>query len=203
MTAALAINATVNTYGKSDATGAFVPEAVHFSRFYACHREGFDNRLGAPARRKQVEGILGKHKALDLVAFFCHGLRRSLQTGHDMATVDALADAISRASAKRVVVALYACSTGATDNGFAAALRNGLHARGHEGTVYAHDRAGHATRLPYVRAFVMGEDGSDWVVDPADKPMFARWRHSLVQDMRFRYVTMTVDQVRSELRSHA
>jgi hypothetical protein len=200
MTAALAISATINTHGKSDATGAFVPESVHFAKHHACHREGFDNRLGAPARRKQVEGILGKHKGLDLVALFCHGLRRSLQTGHDMATVDALADAISRASTKRVVVALYACSTGATDNGFAAALRNGLRARGHEGTVYAHDRAGHTTRLPYVRAFVMGEDGSDWVVDPADKPMFARWRTELTRDLRFRYPRMTVEQVRAELR---
>lgn len=196
---ALAVHATKNTRGKSDATGAFVPEAVHFSRHYACHREGFDNTLGAPQRRASVEGIIRKHRDLETVAIFCHGLRRSLQTGHDMATVGNLAAAISDATGPNVVVVLYACSTGGAEDGFASLLRTALHARFKTGHVDAHTNAAHTTRNPYVRRFVMGETDSDWVVVPGS-PEWARWRTELTRDLRFRFPMMTIEQIRSELR---
>jgi hypothetical protein len=196
---ALALHSTRNTGGKSDATGAFVPEAVHFSRHYACHREGFDNTLGAPQRRASVEATIRKHRDLDMVAIFGHGLRRSLQTGHDMATVDNLAAAIADATGPNVAVVLYACSTGGSENGFASALRNALHARGKTGHVDAHTQAGHCCRLPYVRRFIIGETDSDWVVVPGS-PEWARWRTGLTRDLRFRFPAMTIEQIRAELR---
>lgn len=207
MTRALAIHASRNTGSKSDASGAFVPEAVRFQKFYACHREGFDNTLVLPARRKAVHAILGKHRDLELVAFFCHGLRRSLQTGHDIGTVGELADAIAAASGPRVVVALYACSTAheltVTRGGFADALRDALTARGKDGHVDAHTLAGHATSNPFVQRFDMGEPASevvgDWLVPPG--PLWKAWRTRLkATDLRLRFPMMPTQAVQAELR---
>jgi hypothetical protein len=204
---ALAIHATRNKPPKSDATGAFVPEAVRFQKFYACHREGFDNTLTPPKRRAAVHAILGKHRELELVAFFCHGLRRSLQTGHDLGTVNELADAIAAASGPRIVVALYACSTAheltVTRGGFADALRDALTVRGKAGHADAHTTAGHATSNPMVQRFDMGDPASevvgDWLVPPG--PLWKTWRTRLkATDLRLRFPMMTSEQVRAELR---
>lgn len=199
MTRALALHATKNTGGKSDASGAFVPEAVHFAKHHACYRVGFDNTLGATARRAFVEDTIRKHRDLEVVALFCHGLRRSLQTGHDMQTVARLASAIADASGPHVIVALYACSTGATETGFAATLRDELAERGKTGHVDSHTNAAHTTRNPFVRRFVMGEREGDWVVEPGSREWKA-WRASLTGDTRFRFPLMTIEQVRAELR---
>jgi hypothetical protein len=207
---ALAIYATKNTGTKHDSTGAFAPESLAFQKHYACYRVGFDNTLGAPKRTAFVEETLRAHRDLEMVAFFCHGLRRSLQTGHDMATVGRLASAIAEASGPRVIVALYACSTGAAtlvghqgqetrENGFAAALRNALHALGKTGHVDAHTNAAHTTRNPYVRRFMMGETGADFIVEPSS-PSWKRWRTELTRDLRFRFPALTVEQVRAEVR---
>jgi hypothetical protein len=195
---ALAIYATKNTGGKSDATGAFIPEAIHFQRHHKCNRVGFDNLLGGAKRAASVEAAIRDHRDLECVAIFCHGLRRSLQTGHDMASVGRLAAAIADASGPHVIVVLYACSTGALDNGFAGVLRDELAARGKTGHVDAHTNAAHTTRNPFVRRFIMGENDGDWVVEPQSKPWKA-WRTALTRDLRFRFPCMTIEQVRAEL----
>lgn len=203
---ALAIHATKNTNGKSDASGAFVPEAVAFQKLYACHREGFDNTLPEAARRAQVEGILARYRELELVAIFCHGYRRGLQTGHTLATVNALADRIAACSAPNVRVVLYACSTAhalnRTRGGFADALRDALTARGKTGHVDGHTTAAHATRNAMLQRFYMGEPESetagDWFVEPKT-PLWSRWRAALRGDLRFRFPTMNVPEVYAAL----
>jgi hypothetical protein len=195
---ALALHVLHNTGGKNDAGGAFIPEAVHFQRLHACHREGLDNRLAPPQRRAAAESILVKHRDLECVAIFCHGLRRSLQTGHDMRTVGDLAAAIATASGPRVVVALYACSTGATDDGFAAKLASSLAALGKVGHVDAHTNAAHTTKNPNVKRFPFGDPVSRWLVVPGT-PMWQPWRIALKGDLRWRFPLMTQDAVFAEL----
>lgn len=209
MTGVLAIHATVNSPRKSDASGAFISEAVAFQKFAVCHREGFDNRLkGAPCR-EQVEGILRRYRDLEVVALFCHGYRSGLQTGHNMATVGALADAIAAASGPHVVVVLYACSTAGMlslrRGGFADALRDALTARGKAGHVDAHTIAAHAVWNPFVQRFDMGESydelQGDWVVWPKS-PEWKRWRARLRADgdtLCYRFPTMTIGEVRAEV----
>jgi hypothetical protein len=217
---AIAIHATRNTHGKSDATGAFVPEAVAFQKHYACYREGFDNTLPEALRRARVESILGAHRGLDLVALFCHGYRRGLQTEHDMQTVGALADANAAASAERVVVALYACSTAhelaVGRGGFADALRDALTARGKTGHVDAHTTAAHTVWNPMVQRFDMGdalsETVGDWIVKPATTekgkrvaaaPEWRSWTRRLRADgdvLCYRFPLMNRDEILAELR---
>lgn len=217
MTRALALHATKNS-GRPDASGAFVPEAVAFARFHACYREGFDNHLPEDARREQVRGILSRYHDLECIAIFGHGLRHSLQTGHDMQTVNELARAIANASGPRVVVVLYACSTAAKitiqRGGFADALRDALTALGKTGHVDAHTIAAHTTWNPYLQRFDMGESDSelvgDWLVAPPSKvrgkrvpadPKWGAWRVALRHTpMRFRFPTMTAGEIRKELR---
>lgn len=200
MVKALALHATKNTGGKVDATGAFVPEAVAFTRRYACHREGFDNALAEPARRKSVESIIGRYRDLDAVAIFCHGLRRSLQTGHTVMTSGTLAGAIADATTTSCVVVLYACSTGARDDGFAADVADALHSLGKVGHVDAHTNAAHTTRNPNVKRFAFGSPAGEWLVEPG-APEWKRWRTALQGDMRFRFPFMTRDEILTELRA--
>jgi hypothetical protein len=211
---AIAIHATANSVGKSDASGAFKPEALAFQKHWiaqgaACARFGFDNRRKLPDRAAEVEGILATQSGLELVALFCHGLRRSLQTGHSLATVKALADAIARASGPRVVVALYACSTAHEVNvqrgGFADALRDELARLGKTGWVDAHSTAGHSTENPHVQRFdicpcEIDEVKGDWIVPKG--PLWRSWVRALdtnARGLRFRFPTMAVDEVRAEV----
>lgn len=214
---ALALHATKNTT-KPDASGAFVPEAINFARFHACYREGFDNLLPDHERREHVHGILSRFCDLEMIAIFGHGLRRSLQTGHDMQTVNELARAIANASGPRVVVVLYACSTAAKiaveRGGFADALRDALTVLGKAGHVDAHTIAAHTTRNPYLQRFDMGDPASelvgDWLVAPPSKvrgkrvpadPKWGAWRVGLKQTtLRFRFPMMTAGEIRRELR---
>lgn len=196
---AVAIHATKNTPGKSDATGAFVPEARAFAKLHGCQAFGFDNTASARDQRAEVAAILARHTGLDSVAIFCHGLRRSLKCGYDMAHVGELADAIAGATASDVRVALYACSTGATDDGFAATLAAALSARGKTGWVDAHTSAGHATKNPEVRRFAIGMPIGEWLVSPTDKRAWKAWREALTTDLRFRFPLMTVAEVRGSL----
>lgn len=194
----LAIHVTRNSPGKWDSSGAFKPEAVAFEKLHGCQREGLDNSLPLPKRRDAVEVILSRYHDLECVAFFCHGLRRSLQTGHDLSTVGALADAIAAASGPHVVVPLYACSTAAADNGFAATLARELHARGKTGWVDGHTNAGHTTKNPNVRRFTLGAKGGEWIVEPGSS-LSRNWRAALSKELRFRFPLLTLAQIRAEL----
>lgn len=208
MTRALAIHATKNTT-KPDASGAFIPCAVSFQKHYACYREGFDNKLAPPKRREAVQAILRKYSDLELVAFFGHGLRRSLQSGHDLTNVKALAEAIAAATGPRVVVVLFACSTAGQltvkRGGFADALRDELARLGKTGHVDAHTTPGHAVSNPYVQRFDIApheieEIAGDWLV-PRTEPLWSRWRTRLkATDIRHRFPTMSAADVHAELR---
>jgi hypothetical protein len=222
----LAIHATKNTQGKRDATGAFKPEAIEFEWFWAGYRHGFDNMQPKPARMKEVEDILGRYRDLELIAIFCHGYRRGLQTGHDMSTVGALARAIAFSSASHVNVVLYACSTAheitIKRGGFADALRDELSKLGKTGHVDAHTTAKHAVWNPDVQRFDMGDPESeiigDWIVAPERRepvprskpkilpadPEWKAWVRRLKADKDpfcYRFPTMTIQDIRSELRS--
>jgi hypothetical protein len=201
----LAIHATKNTH-KPDATGAFIPEAIRFQRMHGGAREGFDNKLDKHRCRLEVQSILSRHSELDVIAFFGHGHRNALQSGHDMATVDALAGAIAKASNPRVIVYLAACSTAkeisVARGAFADALREALTKRGKSGHVDAHTTAGHSTWNPNVQRFDMGdaftETVGDWIVSPDDR-LWRPWVRALKGDLRLRYPLMTRDEIRASL----
>lgn len=226
---ALAIHATKNEPPKRDATGAFVPEAREFAKFWACHREGFDNFLPKTERAKSVEAILDRYRGLEMIAFFGHGFRTGLQSGHGMSNVGSLAKAIARATGPRVYVVLYACSTAGVISvergGFADALRDELTKLGKTGHVDGHTTAAHTVWNPMLQRFDMGdpfeEIVGDWVVTPPDlpnperktnpraarflpaDPEWSMWKKRLRADKDpfcYRFPTMTIQDIRSELR---
>lgn len=194
---ALALHVTRDTPGKKDATGAFIPEAKAFARLHACERVGADFR-------EQVEAALAARRDLEAVAFFCHGLRRELRVGYSTMHrgVERLADAIASATGPHIVMPLYACSTGASDTGFAALLAQALYERGKTGHVDAHTTAAHTTRNPHVRRFELGAARGAWLVEPGSTD-WRRWVEALRGDLRFRFPFMTADDVRAEVRKSA
>ena len=209
-----------NSPGKRDVTGAFRPEAKRFAeslheRGFSTHTHAFDNKASKAKRRAEVEraiweGVfhsdgIGIDGLWDVVAFFCHGFTRGMQTGHDMATVGDLAETIALRSSDTVVVPLYACSTASTrtgapggDGGFADALRDALSERGKRGHVDAHDTVAHTTKNPRVRRFWMDGEaagtGGDWIVAPGS-PKWRAWRAALKGPMRFAFPFMSPAEV--------
>lgn len=225
----LAIHPAHNSKGKRDATGAFIPEARAWAELHNGHLDApatthvarFDNHAAPAKRRRDVEAILRGHRDLNAVGFFCHGLTRSLQTGHALAHVESLADALTACTRPGAVVALYACDAADTprkdapggDGGFADALRDALvlrdaaHWRG--GWVDAHVTTGHATRNPYVRRFSctlavpsevpLGIVGGEWLVTPGG-PLWRSWARALREtDLRLRFPLMQRVDIAEEL----
>lgn len=205
----LAIHATRNTT-KPDATGAFVPEAKAFAKVHGAELAGYDNKLDVGRRRAAVRSILRARSSVQLLAFFGHGYRDGMQTGHHMPHVEDLADDIAYACAPRydrLVVYLAACSTArqldVARGGFADALRDALSARGIAGHIDAHTTAGHTTRNPHVQRFEMGappdELAGDWIVAP-DDPLWRAWVRALKSgNLRLRFPLMSRDEIRAEL----
>jgi hypothetical protein len=151
--------------------------------------------------------MLREGDPVDHVALFCHGLARGIQTGHDLATVATLADAISASTAppRHLVVTLYACDAADTrtggpggDGGFADALRDALSERGITGHVDAHVTTGHTTKNPYVRRFYCDGQaagtGGDWLVAPGS-PKWRAWVRALKGDMRWRFPWLTPAEI--------
>lgn len=215
---ALILHPLHNTGTKRDATGAFIPEA----RAYAKHLTdaymdvvgvdvvGFDNRAPKLARRRQVEAAI-RSATNGTVALFCHGLARGIQTGHDLAHVSTLAEALAASAgpSKRLVVTLYACDAADSpsngpggDGGFADALRDALSERGITGHVDAHVTTGHTTRNPYVRRFwcdgQAAGTGGDWLVAPGS-PKWRAWVRALKGPMRFRFPWLTPAEIDAAL----
>ena len=174
-----------NTPGKSDATGAFIPEAKRLAARRGGRLVLVDNTLGKVAMRQRVLDELAsatQHRdgccdgneshRLGFVAFFCHGYSKGIQLGFDLTNVEMLATAIAAVAEEEVVVPLYACSTASTtarllrlgrgpggDGGFADKLRDALCSHGSTFcNVDAHTTAGHSTMNPMVRRFA--GDGS-------------------------------------------
>lgn len=201
-----------------DWSGAFALEA---KRFCGCHNvRELATRLSVnittrPAvQRAQVLKRLETLRDLDLVAFFCHGTRRSLQLGWTLTEVPHLAKALAQAGKPTLAVALYACSTAqadpeqpgtAGDGGLADVLRDALGQARPDwtGWVDGHDRAGHTTSNPYVRRMAAGgERGGDWLIAP-DSPWWPRWQQALDDrngsTLRLRFPLLTQAQIEQEL----
>lgn len=229
--ASLAICPTHNTKGKRDVSGAFLPEAEAFTAYRAAEgnvtalMRQFDNRAAKWRRRREVEALLDAAPyPLSHVAFFCHGFRRGLQTGHAFgplgSSVDKLAAAIARNSVPGVRVTLYACDAARDgdaersddskpgpggEGGFADKLRDALLAHGlRGGHVDAHTVTAHATIAPYVRRFYVDPEaqdhGGEWIVSPGSAKWQA-WRRKLRGDRRFRlsFPLMSTEAIRGAL----
>lgn len=211
MMRALILHPLHNSGTKRDATGAFIPEAKAHGKWladnvvHAAVTHGFDNSASKLARRREVEAEIRTVGKLDTVAMFCHGLARGIQTGHDLATVATLAEALAASAgpSRRLIVTLYACDAAdgkgpGGDGGFADALRDALSERGITGHVDAHVTTGHTTRNPYVRRFYMdgaaAGTGGDWLVAPGS-PKWRKWVTALKGDMRWRFPWLTPAEI--------
>lgn len=194
----LALVPKTNAPGKRDVTGAFLPEARAWLRHHGGNGEivSFDNELPVARRRGVVEGLLADLEArgetFAAVGFFCHGLWRSLQTGHQIAHAAALAARLVPLLRPPARVVLYACDAadnGARargpggDEGFADELRDACLRVDFDrygpalwgGWIDAHSTTGHTTTNPYVRRFrfdplphelTLGLVGGEWLVEP-------------------------------------
>lgn len=226
---ALLIHAGHNTT-KPDATGAFIPEARNYAKWLTAQGwdvtlRAFDNRAEKPARRREVEGyIVNGDGPWDHIAFFGHGLKTSIQSGHTVDHVPALVDLLRDTCSPRLIVTLYACDAARDgdrdkrddvndsvggDGGFADVLRDALYARGMTGHVDAHAKPGHATKNPHVRRFDIDEHtaGDGWLVSPvppkdatkaerdAVRAKWRAWIRALKGDMRWRFPWLTPAEI--------
>lgn len=197
-----------------DYSGAFDPESKAFAEMYKFPRVKVDISKGSGLRRATVLTSLGRNDGaprLDCVAFFMHGLRRSLpQIGFDTTNTEALGAALANALSPTGVVVLYACSTaggigggGARgENGFADVLRDAItrNKQGWTGHVDAHERAAHTTRNALVRRFFAGKLGGEWIIEPGTE-LFNAWKRNELHgtdEMRFRFPFMSIEDIRAE-----
>lgn len=190
-----------------DYTGAFRPESRAFAQHHGAVIRAIDLSLSEIGRRKAVYAAIDAVKPTAL-AIFCHGYVSGLQLGVRRVHARELAARLSAHGCSRVV--LYACSTGGGpgyegDGGFADRLRDELCRAGErECVVDAHDRAGHTTRLPYVRRFEgrgspVGGTGGSWLVEPRSQ-LWRPWVLALRDtDLRFRFPLLTIAEVHLEL----
>ena len=212
-----------NTAGKSDMSGAFLPEARAFVRHHGIEPELVIRRFPAaaaiPKRRAAcVRAFDTCEQPLDLVAFFCHGWRDGLQAGFLRANVLALARLLGLHARLDAHVLLYACETGRDadaqvdddtepgpggDGGFADELRDACEALGRRVTVMGHTTAGHCVLNPFARRFApgCGGRGGEWYVEP-ESALWRLWVRALRDPrstLRFRFPTMTPAQIAAEL----
>lgn len=209
---ALVFWSSVNTEGKADATGAFIPEAAHFANLHKIPKNMRTPvacvRMTPDERRKTVLDVLRSFvgENLDGIAIFCHGWADGLQIGFNRGLLSTFARAVKDACRPEPFLALYACSTAendvkdnayaspgpGTDGGFADLLRDQLARIGVSGGwVDAHKSAGHCSRNPFVVRFRMGdvEDralggvGGDWIVCPGSSS-WKKWKLALADDER-------------------
>jgi hypothetical protein len=213
-----------NSPGKSDATGAFRPEARRFAQLMGGRLVHVDNRKVHGERGEVVLDEIARHSAgpWRTIAFFCHGTPHDIQLGFKRATVRELAKYIAKTSERDVRVLLYCCSTASTirtllgkavggDGGFADLLRDALCEQGATHCrVVAHDTVGHTTKNPYVRFFdgagsPIGGAGGTQVVRPSSK-LWTPWREALngqfmAGDFRFRFPYLEIGQIHEALMS--
>lgn len=219
----VAIVSTENVDGKRDASGAFIPEAKAFLRFRGedpnVNVVAFDHRMAPARRREKVErDIRSLHaqlggKPFEGVAFFCHGYRSGLQTGHTSKTVAGLVSVLRDTCSPEVAVPLFCCDAARDadadraddlldapggDGGFADVLRDAmLRTEAFRGAnIDAHATLGHTTRNPYVRRFevtaavpsetILGLPGGSWLVTP-NSSRWRAWVRALRTDFRFRF----------------
>jgi len=158
------------------ATREFQAQARHLAMLHAGEALQFDNEAPMPNRGAAVLNALAEMPpaSLDWFATCCHGWPDGVQAGFDIRggkhgmLVSQLVIALSRVwrPDRPLVLPLYSCSTASDPlNGFAASLSRGLVQAGVAHALYAHDRPGHTTRNPFVRAWDATGAGR-WLVEP-------------------------------------
>jgi len=203
----LVFYSSVNTKGKNDATGAFIPEAFAYAKardVLAHNVIGVDCTKKANLRRDKVYGAIRACSIIREIAFFGHGWPTGIQFGITRGRQeDELASLLASKSdaTKGTNVILYACLAAendvrdsgvnnvgpATDGGFADVLRDKMVHHGIKiGHVDAHKTAGHATWNPYVIRFLcedvkdpeLGAEGGAWIVAPGSQ-YWKKWCNSI------------------------
>lgn len=221
----LAFAPRFNTPGKRDATGAFQLEGRAFVRLSNKGSELvlIDNRKGVPARRREVLAAIDARvgEGFTSLAFFCHGLRSSIQLGFRSLLAPELAMAITKLTdgAEDVVVPLYCCSTaadhdgdalgapGTGDHSFADKLRDALCTAGAPHCrVMAHSTLGHTTMNPMVvfmdgMGSIHGGVGGYAPVAPGSVhwPAWKRTLRLASSTLRLRMPYMTPEAIHAEL----
>lgn len=203
---------------KSDATGAFIPEARRFALVHAAPPPVlFDNTLSMARRLRQVLDVIDACETpVSTLALFCHGWKDGLQVGVRNESAWRLAAALRRvADPAGLRVLLFCCHAARDDDddelddlepgpggdgGFADMLRDALRVQGVAATIYAHAARGHTTHCPYVRRFDPGEmAGGHWVIEPTSA-LFPAWKRALRGELRFRFPFMSQLEIEAELR---
>jgi len=140
---AFAIAPSVNKDGQHDASGAFHPGALKFSKAYNCPWRKFDNSGSHSATRKKFLDTINDACPgnCELFAYFGHGYTNGLGSAHiGESQLDDFLKVLRPKLAKPSVVVLYACSSGAV-GGFTGKMREKL---GGDVWVYGHTTVGHS-----------------------------------------------------------
>jgi len=184
---ALSFSPEHNSPNKSDATGAFIPEAKAFQKLHGGSLVFIDNTQLHAGRAKQVLTALKAHAdhSLDVVAFFGHGVSSGtpsfgfdLRGGSRGLKAEILADELNRVLKSGGKILMYCCLLAKDPRGFAWVLSHET-----ELAVYAHSTAGHTTWNPYVVKYD-GTTAKPWIAENA--PHWAEWVHKLHNDQTFR-----------------
>jgi hypothetical protein len=224
---ALVFYSKKNEPGRVDATGAFIPEAKAFKRYYGIPDENFigvDCTKGnKPANRRDlVLGEISKREGLQVLAFFGHGFPHGIKFGLTLKYVDLLV-ANLRAE-KDLKIGLYACLAAendvrdtnvkgvgpGTDGGFADMLRDEMVRVGiTDGWVDGHKTAGHTSWNPNVVRFLCedvddpeyGAEGGAYIVAPRSK-YWKKWCRALKDNksgFRYSFMTKTEFEIKKSL----
>lgn len=216
----LAIAPEHNTPGINKRTGRpwrdgdeFQREARAFAKLHAGKVMTFNNLRPTGARFVEVIDYLTPMRGVDVIAFFCHGLKHAIQIGANLGNVETLAATLRACGA--TIVPLYACDAardadGRKDDdrvdgpagagGFASVLARGGF------RVDAHVTTAHTTINPFVRRFDPHDDTDDghWLVGPGST-WWPTWRRALANDRDFRlsFPLWSEERLIAELASRA
>lgn len=212
----------------NDFTGAFEPESIRYKRYWSDNAILHDvrtvrinTRQNRDGRVEELREALSKNAKVDRLAIFGHGWKTGCQfglscaTGRDRLNLIAFAHQLAQDwSTENLRIALYCCSTGASDdgtmgdNGFADQLRDALTANGRPYVqVFSHFTAGHTTRNANIRLFAgNGETfGGMGGVDPVKpgtpefKRLYARL-HDVKDPLRWVIPYLNPEEILAELK---
>lgn len=188
-----------NTAGDEDYHRAFDPYSRAFVRRHAgAKRVQLDFSEDKPTRLHNAIREIEQHPGLDVLAWFGHGLARSIpQLGLDDADEVARFTGAIAAHSEAPLVILYACGTGAGpgtggDGGIADRIRDGLVKHGaRRARVVGHTTSGDAVMNPNARLFcgpeVKPENiGGRWFIEPGSR-LWKTWSLALQRSKTLPY----------------
>jgi len=220
----------------NDVGGAFMPHSYYFSYYNfapikltyivdngecALANGQITNPISYLQRKLTVLNFLDSLRGdqpKSVIAFFSHGWETGFQFGFKTNTnvlyrgstindVEALATAIARIATPDVIVILYACLTGADDNGFAAQLRDRLVVSCPDCRVDAHKTLGHSTKNPFVNRFESPAGSAGQMVVPHGHRLWNKWRRILSDPfgerstLLWKFSQMTITEIHEHLDS--